>query len=119
MFDDSGAWCHCCLVGVIYYLSDKNEIMKNTFLFTAFILCVFCLGCASDTASGQDEKVENRAAVEEQQPEVVAMNALSEAEQAAGWKLLFDGQTTEGWHTYRKDQIGSSWKVVDSVLLLK
>ena len=34
------------------------------------------------------------------------------------WKLLFDGKTTSGWHTYGKDSIGKAWKVEDSVLHL-
>src|ERR1035437_251770 len=35
-----------------------------------------------------------------------------------GWKLLFDGKTTAGWHTYGKDSIGSAWKAEDSTLYL-
>jgi len=27
-------------------------------------------------------------------------NTLTDAEKAAGWKLLFDGKTTDGWHRY-------------------
>jgi hypothetical protein len=41
---------------------------------------------------------------------------LSQQEQNEGWKLLFDGQTTNGWHTYGKSTIGSAWKVVDGTL---
>jgi hypothetical protein len=37
---------------------------------------------------------------------------------SAGWKPLFDGQTTKGWHTYGKDSAGSAWKVVDGTLHL-
>lgn len=34
------------------------------------------------------------------------------------WKLLFDGKTTAGWHTYGKDSIGNAWKAEDSTLHL-
>lgn len=35
-----------------------------------------------------------------------------------GWINLFDGQTTQGWHTYGKNTIGKAWKVDDGVLHL-
>ena len=44
------------------------------------------------------------------------MNTLTPAEERAGWKLLFDGKTTHGWHNYRSTSIGSGWQVVDGVL---
>lgn len=47
-----------------------------------------------------------------------APNTLSAAEQKAGWKLLFDGQTTKGWRNFKKQTIGSAWKVVDGALML-
>ncbi len=31
-----------------------------------------------------------------------AMNALTDAERAAGWRLLFDGRTTRGWRGFQK-----------------
>jgi hypothetical protein len=37
---------------------------------------------------------------------------------SAGWRPLFDGQTTKGWHSYGKDSVGSAWKVVDGALHL-
>jgi hypothetical protein len=45
-----------------------------------------------------------------------APNTLSKAELSAGWKLLFDGKTTKGWHVYNKKSDGSAWKVVDGTL---
>lgn len=32
------------------------------------------------------------------------------------WLSLFDGETTEGWHTYRRDTVGSAWSVQDGAL---
>jgi len=29
-------------------------------------------------------------------------NQLTDQEKAAGWKLLFDGKTSEGWHSFKK-----------------
>ncbi|HEY0356702.1 MAG TPA: DUF1080 domain-containing protein, partial [Flavisolibacter sp.] len=34
------------------------------------------------------------------------------------WISLFDGKTTNGWHTYGKKTIGKAWKVEDGVLRL-
>jgi len=47
----------------------------------------------------------------------VELNAISSEEAAQGWKLLFDGKTTKGWHNYRKDTVGSGWKVIDGALV--
>jgi glucose/arabinose dehydrogenase len=44
-------------------------------------------------------------------------NTLSEAEKEAGWRLLFDGKTTDGWRNYRKDSISDKWKVEDGALV--
>jgi hypothetical protein len=44
------------------------------------------------------------------------MNTLSAQERAAGWRLLFDGRTTEGWKGYKSDTVPSAWHVVDGVL---
>src|SRR2546428_11664039 len=31
-------------------------------------------------------------------------NQLTPAEKAAGWKLLFDGRTLNGWHSFKKKE---------------
>ena len=36
-----------------------------------------------------------------------------------GWISLFDGKTTNGWHTYGKKKIGKSWVVKDGSLTLE
>lgn len=45
-----------------------------------------------------------------------APNTLTDAEKAAGWKLLFDGQTTTGWRNYKKSDIAPGWKVENGEL---
>jgi len=46
-------------------------------------------------------------------------NTLTPQEQAAGWKLLFDGRSTAGWHTYGKKSVtAGSWKIQDGCLVL-
>lgn len=45
-----------------------------------------------------------------------APNALTEAERAAGWRLLFDGRTTNGWRGFRKATMPDGWAVVDGAL---
>lgn len=70
--------------------------MKRSALIIAFALCA----AGSTRAGGQ-----------EQGP----LNALTPAEAAAGWRLLFDGRTTDGWRGYRKDSV-PGWQVVDGAL---
>jgi hypothetical protein len=41
---------------------------------------------------------------------------LTPAEREAGWRLLFDGKTTNGWRGYRKDSMPAGWQVVDGAL---
>ena len=43
------------------------------------------------------------------------INTLSKKEKNEGWKLLFDGKTTDGWRNYGKEDI-SGWKVLDGIL---
>ena len=46
-----------------------------------------------------------------------AMNTLTQEEKDAGWKLLFDGKTTNGWRNYKKETVGSGWKVEEGNLV--
>jgi hypothetical protein len=49
-------------------------------------------------------------------PAPAPLNTLTAAEQAAGWKLLFDGTTTNGWRGYKLDSMPGGWQVVDGAL---
>lgn len=45
-------------------------------------------------------------------------NTLTSFEERDGWKLLFDGRTTNGWHNFNKSTLGKSWIVEDGALTL-
>src|SRR5262245_49229981 len=59
-------------------------------------------------------------------PAVVSLNAadaaplpntLTDAEKQAGWRLLFDGKTTERWRGYKKNTMHQGWKVIDGAVV--
>jgi hypothetical protein len=43
-------------------------------------------------------------------------NQLTGSEFTGGWKLLFDGKSPTGWHTYNQKTFGPAWKIVDGTL---
>ncbi len=45
-------------------------------------------------------------------------NQLSDAEKKAGWKLLFDGKTTDGWRPYKNAE-SDGWEIVNGELHCK
>jgi len=50
------------------------------------------------------------------------LNALTAAERAAGWRLLFDGQTAAGWHPFGQaasvvPSKANGWDVTDGMLV--
>jgi hypothetical protein len=46
----------------------------------------------------------------------VMPNTLTPSEKAEGWRLLFDGQTTNGWRGFRQQKMPDGWKAVDGEL---
>jgi hypothetical protein len=53
-------------------------------------------------------------------PNQTSMNSTDNSEAGGdnGWITLFDGKTTNGWHSYGKTIVGKSWKVEDGALRL-
>src|SRR5687768_1054624 len=44
-------------------------------------------------------------------------NTLTPEEKAAGWQLLFDGRTLEGWRGYRRDTLPETgWEITEGIL---
>jgi hypothetical protein len=58
-------------------------------------------------------------AVAEQKSADGSANRLTDAEKRAGWTLLFDGKSLEGWRGYKRpDATGTRWRVEDGLLTL-
>lgn len=47
-----------------------------------------------------------------------ALSAFTPARTSDDWVSIFDGKTTQGWHTYGQPAAGSAWKAQDGVLHL-
>ncbi|WP_293451614.1 DUF1080 domain-containing protein [Phenylobacterium sp.] len=50
-------------------------------------------------------------------PALAQPNVLTPAEQAAGWKLLFDGHSTAGWRGFKASAPDRGWHVEDGALM--
>jgi hypothetical protein len=50
------------------------------------------------------------------QSAAAAENVLTAAEKAAGWKLLFDGRSTEGWRGFKAPAPDAGWTAEDGML---
>lgn len=46
------------------------------------------------------------------------LNTVTRSEKKAGWQLLFNGNSLEGWHTYLKDSPDKKWTVLDHTIML-
>jgi hypothetical protein len=49
--------------------------------------------------------------------EAAKPNTLTEGEQAAGWKLLFNGTNLDGWHNFKREGVLPGWQVKDGALV--
>ena len=45
------------------------------------------------------------------------VNALTAAEKAAGWQLLFNGTDLSGWHNFKREGVRPGWQVKDGALV--
>ncbi|SFE25481.1 protein of unknown function [Chitinophaga sp. CF118] len=92
--------------------------MKNLFVPALLVINTVTMSCGNSStpasnADSTDVKVDSVEAAE-----IVSdttANTLTDAEKAAGWKLLFNGTSLDGWHIY-KGKTSSGWVVENGVL---
>jgi len=82
------------------------------FLFCSIVL-LSIIACNDNDASGEATDSTTITA-----KEGLGMNVLTDQQKAEGWQLLFDGESTKGWHKYGGKPVGSAWKVADGALYL-
>ncbi len=80
-------------------LQIPRHLMKTTLLLPLALLCCLLPAAAADPAPA---------------------NTLTTAEKAAGWRLLWDGQTSDGWRTPKADKFpAKGWEIKDGVLTVQ
>jgi len=84
---------------------QKSLMSPRGSIARAFIMCAFVLG--SRALDSRALGAQTRAGT----------NQLTSAERAAGWRLLFDGRTLEGWRGLGYDSVPTAhWRVVDGAI---
>jgi hypothetical protein len=68
----------------------------------------------SEESDGAVEEVQE--VVSEAVEEITGPNTLTEKEKEDGWKLLFDGKSTDGWRGYKKETFPVAWNIEKNAL---
>jgi Domain of Unknown Function (DUF1080) len=77
---------------------------------------LFLVAACSPTKKENQEQVQDSSASKVQVP--AALPTLTDAQKSEGWKLLFDGQTLNGWQIF-KGRKNNTWEVQDGILHCK
>lgn len=88
-------------------------MIRNITLSVFTCLAVSAMACDNAGKTGNKDSVS--AAGDTTAAAPAAANTLDETETAAGWKLLFDGKTLNGWRTF-KGREGNSWTVENGTM---
>lgn len=87
---------------------------------TLFLICLIAAAIACKSTPENKAAKEGEAKAEAEAPKTEVEATLTDAEKAAGFKLLFNGKNTEGWHPFRgvKDT-NYKWSISEGVLASK
>ncbi len=91
-----------------YYEPLQYEIMKRNLLVpTGLVILPVVFGLTACAPSGESEQPEP------EEVEMAAANTLTAAEEADGWRLLFDGSSFEGWRGLGLDTLPTDLWTID------
>ncbi len=80
-----------------------NKLLIIVLCFSLLISCNY------------NSKSNKEIAKDNQSPAI--QNSLTKQEKKEGWKLLFDGKTTQGWRGFKQDKVDDGWQVIDCNLV--
>lgn len=86
--------------------------MKNKLSLIVFAMVLWGWVSCGEASQASGEKK-----AQEKESMIMKDNALTEDQVKQGWRLLFDGETTKGWHTFNEDMVSPKWSVVDGILV--
>jgi hypothetical protein len=90
---------------------------RRSFLDSSIVLLLVVItGVACATSGSAGGTLANGAPSTSASASTASANSLTAAEQAAGWRLLFDGRTTAGWRGYKTTVMPNGWRVADGTL---
>lgn len=89
--------------------------MKVIIKYLAFSMLTILAFACNTSESNSSDTVE--AGMSDNTNKEVSDNILTKSQQDDGWKLLFDGKSLEGWHTFNKEKAGPNWIAKDGKLV--
>jgi hypothetical protein len=94
-------------------------MLKRSLTMTAvaLLLAAFAAGGVVRALDGAAQPVCTAAISESGQAGGSAPNILTDEERKAGWHLLFDGKTLNGWHNFKKPDLRLGWQVQNGALV--
>jgi hypothetical protein len=95
---------------------DGGKTMKDSSRLTVFLLPLVLFPFFASGCQEADEEPGPGSAPEATAP---PLNTLTPQEVAAGWQLLFDGESTAGWRGYNREAFPEAgWGVADGNLIV-
>jgi len=85
---------------------------KSLLILFGFLAVIF----ACNSTSTDDQNADKDSTSTEVKTEVAPINTLTKAETDEGWQLLFDGKSSDGWRSYKKQTFPKGWVIEDGTL---
>jgi hypothetical protein len=89
--------------------------LRNTRIAAAALAAVLALPVAYTWVRADDKPVAGAPAAAAA-ADNAAPNTLTDDEKKAGWKLLFDGKSLDGWHNFKKTDVRPGWQIKEGTL---